>query len=63
MNIVTGNDLVLHDLGLKLSHDHELTNPERAMAISMAAQDIKEFHVDKMPLPEIAKQALLDAIA
>lgn len=58
----TGNDLVLHDLGLKLLHDHELTNIERAMAISMSVQDIKEFHVDKMPLPEVAKQALINAI-
>ncbi len=65
---VTGVDMVMQNLGNKLSRGMELTSGEQLIPITVGAHnanyafgpDMRHFTLSSRPLPEIAQGALAD---
>ncbi|MCR5562523.1 MAG: hypothetical protein K6F46_04005 [Desulfovibrio sp.] len=68
IKVVSGSEILLGNLGRKLSHGGELNNSEQLMAISNAAKQTagyygptpEEFTVRQPGLPESVKGVLAD---
>ena len=68
IKVISGSEILLGDLGRKLSHGGELNNPEQLMAVSNAARQTagyygptpEEFTIRQPELPESVKGVLAD---